>query len=126
MNRPALFLFCFVPLVPPCVPAASQPAAPRAFAHSAQMIVVVTPGWDAVQGRLQRFERADAHESWRPVGESIAIVVGSKGMGWGIGLIAAGHPGVRIKTEPIKIEGDGKSPVGFFALGTAFGDAAQP
>ena len=126
MNKPALFLFCFVPLVAACVPAAPQPAAPQAFAHSTQMIVVVTPGWDAVQGRLQRFERADTHESWRPVGAPIAIVVGSKGMGWGIGLIAAGHPGVRIEPEPVKIEGDGKSPAGVFALGTAFGDAAQP
>ena len=90
------------------------------------MIVVVTPGWDVVRGRLQRFERADTRVSWRPVGEPIAIVVGSKGMGWGIGLIAAGHPGVRIEPEPIKIEGDGKSPAGVFALGTAFGDATEP
>jgi L,D-peptidoglycan transpeptidase YkuD (ErfK/YbiS/YcfS/YnhG family) len=126
MNRPAFFLFCFVPLVAACVPAASQPAAPQAFVHSTEMIVVVTPGWNAVEGRLQRFERADTHESWRPAGEPIAIVVGNEGMGWGIGLIAAGSPGVRIESEPIKREGDGKSPAGVFALGTAFGDAAQP
>jgi len=126
MNRPAHFLFCFVPLAAACFPAASQPAAPQAFAHSTQMIVVVTPGWDAVQGRLQRFERTDTHESWRPVGEPYAVVAGSKGMGWGIGLIAAGDHGVRIETEPMKVEGDGKSPAGVFALGTAFGDAAQP
>jgi hypothetical protein len=60
------------------------------------------------------------------VGEPIPIVVGSKGMGWGIGLIDAGQPGVRFEPEPIKIEGDGKSPAGVFALGTAFGYAAQP
>jgi D-alanyl-D-alanine dipeptidase len=52
-------------------------------------------------------------------------VVGSKGMGWGIGLIDAGCPGVRVESEPIKREGDGKSPAGVFAFGTAFGDAAQ-
>jgi D-alanyl-D-alanine dipeptidase len=75
---------------------------------------------------LQRFERADPHESWRSVGEPIPVVVGSKGMGWGIGLIDAGHPGVRIEPEPIKIEGDNKSPAGVFALGTAFGYAARP
>ena len=126
MNRSALFLFCFIPLVAACAPVVSQPAAPQAFAHSTQMIVVVTPGWDAVEGRLQRFERADTHASWRPAGEPIAIVVGAGGMGWGIGLIAAGSPSVRIESEPIKKEGDGKSPAGVFALGTAFGDAAQP
>lgn len=126
MNKLALFLLCFAPFVAATVPAASQPAAPQVFAHSAQMIVVVTPGWDAVEGRLERFERADPHESWRSVGEPIPIVVGGKGMGWGIGLIDAGYPGVRVESEPIKTEGDGKSPAGIFALGTAFGDAAQP
>jgi L,D-peptidoglycan transpeptidase YkuD (ErfK/YbiS/YcfS/YnhG family) len=126
MNKPALFLLCFAPFVAARVPAASQPAAPQVFSRSIQMIVVVTPGWDAVEGRLERFERTDSHESWRSVGEPIPIVVGSKGMGWGIGLIDAGYPGVRVESEPIKIEGDGKSPAGVFVLGTAFGYAAQP
>jgi D-alanyl-D-alanine dipeptidase len=127
MNKAALFLLCFAPVATARIPAASQPAAPPpAFARSLQMIVVVTPGWDAVEGRLERFERADPHESWRSVGEPIPIVVGSKGMGWGIGLIDAGYPGVRVESEPIKIEGDGKSPAGVFSLGTAFGYAAHP
>jgi hypothetical protein len=67
MNKPALFLLCFAPLVAARVSAASQPAASPVFAHSTQMIVVVTPGWDAVQGRLERYERSDPHESWRSV-----------------------------------------------------------
>src|ERR1700742_4515104 len=110
MNKTALFLLCVAALVATHVLAASQPAAPPAFAHSTQMILVVTPGWDAVQGRLERFERADPHASWRSVGEPIPIVVGRKGMGWGIGLIAAGDPGVRVESEPLKREGDGKPP----------------
>ena len=126
MNKPALFLSCVAVLVATRVLPASQPAVSPVFAHSTQMILVVTPGWDAVQGRLERFERADAHESWRSVGEPIPVVVGGKGMGWGIGLMGAGDPGVRAESEPIKREGDGKSPAGAFALGTAFGYAAQP
>ena len=110
MNKPALFVLCFAPLIAACLPAVSQAAAPPVFARSTQMIVVVTPGWDAVEGRLERFERADPHESWRSMGDPIPIVVGSKGMGWGIGLIDAGYPGVRVESEPVKIEGDGKSP----------------
>jgi hypothetical protein len=126
MNKLAFFLSCLAPLVVAPVSATSQTVPPPAFARSTQMIIVVTPGWDAIEGRLERFERADPHESWRSLGEPIPIVVGSKGMGWGVGLIDARSPGVRIETEPIKIEGDGKSPAGVFALGTAFGYAAQP
>jgi L,D-peptidoglycan transpeptidase YkuD (ErfK/YbiS/YcfS/YnhG family) len=125
MITRTLFLLCFGPLVAAHISAASE-AAPLVLPGSTQMIVVVTPDWDAVQGRLARFERAGPHEPWRPVGEPIPIVVGSKGMGWGLGLVDAASPGIRVKSEPIKMEGDGKSPAGVFALGTAFGDAAEP
>jgi len=126
MNRSASLLLCVALFGAARVSTASQPAPAGAFARSTQLIVVVTPNWDAVEGRLERFERSDPRESWRSVGEPIPIVVGSKGMGWGIGLIGADSPGARVESEPVKREGDGKSPAGVFALGTAFGDAAQP
>ena len=93
---------------------------------STQMILVVTSNWDAVEGRLQRFERITVHEPWRPYGEPIPIVVGKDGVGWGIGLVAADDPNVRLASDPVKKEGDGKSPAGIFDLGTAFGYSAQP
>jgi L,D-peptidoglycan transpeptidase YkuD (ErfK/YbiS/YcfS/YnhG family) len=98
----------------------------NAFAHSTQLIVVTTSGWTAVEGRLQRYERASAHAAWHPIGRPIPIVVGKNGLGWGIGIIAADSPHVRVADEPVKREGDGKSPAGVFALGTAFGYASQP
>jgi L,D-peptidoglycan transpeptidase YkuD (ErfK/YbiS/YcfS/YnhG family) len=96
------------------------------FAHSTQMIVVTTSGWNAVDGRLQRFERNTPHGRWQLIGKPISIVVGRNGMGWGIGLLATNAPGIRTASEPVKKEGDGKSPAGVFALGTAFGYGAQP
>ncbi len=98
-------------------------AAPNALAHSTQVIVVTTSGWNAVEGQLQRFERASVHEQWHPVGEPIAIVVGKNGLGWGIGSIADGP---EVASGPVKKEGDGKAPAGIFELGTAFGYASQP
>src|SRR5580698_226784 len=94
------------------------------FVGSTQLIVVTTSNWGAVAGQLQRFEQV--HERWRPVGEPIPIVVGRSGMGWGIGLVAADDPNVRLPSEPVKKEGDGNSPAGIFDLGTAFGYSAQP
>lgn len=96
-----------------------------AFAHSTQVIVVTTSDWSAVEGRLQRYERASMHVKWRPVGEPISIVVGKNGLGWGIGVLAADDNGPRAASDPVKREGDGKSPAGIFALGTAFGYASQ-
>ena len=94
--------------------------------HSTQMIVVTTSSWNIVDGRLQRFERNTSHEKWQPVGKPISIVVGKNGMGWGLGLLANDAPGIRTVTDPVKKEGDGKSPAGVFALGTAFGYTPQP
>jgi L,D-peptidoglycan transpeptidase YkuD (ErfK/YbiS/YcfS/YnhG family) len=94
------------------------------FAESTQLIVVVTPNWGAVEGQLQRFERV--HEVWRPFDEPIPIVVGRNGMGWGIGVAAADDRTVRLASDPVKKEGDGKSPAGIFDLGTAFGYSDHP
>ena len=96
------------------------------LSHSTQMIVVTTSSWNAVEGHLQRYERSGAQETWNPVGQPISIVVGKKGLGWGIGVSASDDPNVRIASDPVKREGDGKSPAGVFALGTAFGYASQP
>jgi L,D-peptidoglycan transpeptidase YkuD (ErfK/YbiS/YcfS/YnhG family) len=104
----------------------AQAAEPGAVMQSTQMIVVTTPGWNAVEGTLRRYERGTPHETWRPVGEPIAIVVGQNGMGWGIGVVATDESTVRLASDPVKKEGDGRSPAGIFALGTAFGDAPQP
>lgn len=90
------------------------------------MIVVTTSNWNAVEGRLQRYERAAVGEKWRPVGEPISIVVGENGLGWGIGVIATDDAQIRSASDPVKREGDGKSPAGVFALGTAFGYSPQP
>jgi D-alanyl-D-alanine dipeptidase len=97
-----------------------------ALAGSTQMIVVTTANWNAVPGQLQRYERATTHENWRPVGDPISIVVGKGGLGWGIGAAATDDSDVRAASDPVKREGDGKSPAGVFALGTAFGSASQP
>jgi D-alanyl-D-alanine dipeptidase len=126
--KPALFLVCLLSVAGRCASAPAQAVASGAdaFAQSTQMIVVTTSSWDAVEGRLRRFERSNAHETWRPAGEPISIVVGKNGMGWGIGLIAADDANVRAADDPVKREGDGKSPAGVFALGTAFGYSAEP
>jgi L,D-peptidoglycan transpeptidase YkuD (ErfK/YbiS/YcfS/YnhG family) len=120
-------LVCLLLAISWCVsaPSGAAPAVERdPLGHSTQMIVVTTSGWNAVEGRLRRYERVTAQENWRPVGEPISIVVGKNGLGWGIGVID--DRGVRAAGDPVKKEGDGRSPAGVFALGTAFGYASDP
>src|SRR5581483_8366551 len=85
---------------------------------STQLLVVTTSDWAAVQGKLQRYERANAHGRWKAVGGPINVVVGKTGVAWGLGLRPTrGMPG------PIKREGDGKAPAGMFLLSATFGYA---
>lgn len=101
----------------PAVRVAAHPA-PAPLAASGQLLVVVTPGWDATTGTLRRFTRSTAG-AWQPEGDAIAIVVGRTGLAWGDESLAPSA------AQPIKREGDGKSPAGAFPLDTAFGFAPR-
>lgn len=79
-----------------------------------QLVLVTTPDWDSSQGTLRTFEGTDA--GWEQVGAAVPIVIGRAGAAWGVGL----HPP---QTGSRKREGDGRSPAGVFAIGTAFGYA---
>lgn len=98
----------------------AQAAGPAdVFAGSRQLLVVATPAADAVDGKLQRYQRGGAGEPWQPVGDPIPVVVGRNGLAWGSGLIPAPA------STPAKREGDGRAPEGVFALGTSFGYAGS-
>jgi D-alanyl-D-alanine dipeptidase len=126
--KPASILLCLLLIAGWCASGSTQARAFKsdALARSTQTIIVTTSSWNAVEGRLERYERATTHDKWRPVGEPISIVVGKNGLGWGIGVIATDDYNVRVASDPVKREGDGKSPAGVFALGTAFGYTPQP
>jgi len=83
---------------------------------AAQLVLVVTPDWNATQGELRAWSRAA--DGWHSAGDPIPVVVGRPGSAWGIGL----HP-AQAGTQ--KREGDGRSPAGVFAIGTAFGYAGE-
>lgn len=76
-------------------------------AESRQIAVVTTPNAAAIDGTLQRYSRTSTHDAWTKVGDAIPVVVGRNGI--------AGD----------KREGDGRAPAGIFAIGPAFGFAAE-
>lgn len=83
---------------------------------STQLIVTLTEGWQGTDAALHRFERK-AGGDWQPVGKAFASVVGNTGLAWGRGM----HTPPTRDDEPTKVEGDGKSPAGVFAVGALYG-----
>ncbi len=85
-------------------------------AESRQVLLVTTPGWNAVAAVLERYERTAAGTPWRAVGGRIPAVLGRNGLARGRGLATP-------PDGPVKREGDGRSPAGVFRIRGAFGCA---
>jgi len=90
----------------------------RRLESARQLILVVTPEWGAIEGKLQRYERTEGGSAaWRQYGEALPVVVGKNGLAWAAEFTAKlGDP-----SDPVKREGDGRSPAGIFTIGPAFG-----
>ena len=97
------------------IPSAAQ-AVPPKLSQAAKLIVVTTPDWNAVSGTLTRYQRK--HNKWESLGKPIPIVVGKTGLAWDPALAVQRVPG-----DPVKHEGDGKSPAGVFGVPNTFGFA---
>jgi L,D-peptidoglycan transpeptidase YkuD (ErfK/YbiS/YcfS/YnhG family) len=96
---------------------ASSACADGVAANCSQLIVATAPDWNSMQGRLQRFERANGN--WNAVSAPIPVLLGKSGLAWGSGLAGQEEPGLHKK------ERDGRAPAGIFAIGEVFGYEAK-
>ncbi len=87
---------------------------------STQLIISLSDGWTGTDAILRRYER-NAGASWQAVGEPVTSTLGNAGLGWGRGLHQ--QPG---GSDPVKHEGDGRSPAGVFRIGHSYGYASPP
>ncbi|HWY77455.1 MAG TPA: L,D-transpeptidase family protein [Verrucomicrobiae bacterium] len=92
----------------------------NALSSVKQLVAVTTGDWNTSAGQMRRFERTGDQSAWTKVGESLPVVVGRNGLGWGRGLTTVNN-----LSGPSKREGDGRSPAGVFRLSSAFG-LAEP
>lgn len=72
-----------------------------------QLVVVLAPDMNSTGGTLQRYTKEAA--LWEKTGEAVAVILGRNGLGWSDG------------GNPLKYEGDGRSPAGVFAITRTFG-----
>ena len=84
-----------------------------------QVILSIAPGWDAMNGRLQCFDRQGDH--WVAAGPAWPVLYGKNGLAWGRGVLGTEEPGTH------KTERDKRAPAGVFRIGTIYTyDAALP
>ena len=84
-----------------------------------QMLLVITDSPTSTKGELVYFERESDDSPWQNISNTIPVVLGRNGLGWGNGLNS-----IDSSKLPMKTEGDGRSPAGVFELGAAFGYAS--
>lgn len=80
-------------------------------AASQQLIVVLSKEMNTTSATLQRYEKEG---QWHKVGEPFWVTLGRNGLGWAEG------------GEPLKQEGDGRSPAGLFDISRTFGIEEKP
>ena len=85
--------------------------------RAGQLILVISESWSPGPAQLKTFERQNA--AWVRIGDEIRASIGKKGLAWGIGLHGS-HP----ELQPLKREGDKKSPAGVFTLDEIFGPSS--
>lgn len=96
--------------------AVSPAAAERGPLFGAEQLVLVIAETDSsARAALAAFDRTAAGWEERA---SWPVVIGRSGLAWGLGIHRAAD---RVPGEPVKHEGDGKSPAGAFVIGRAFG-----
>lgn len=90
---------------------------PALMQDARRLLLVTVPDVTSSTGTLRLYERrADA--GWVPVGAAEPVNVGTRGVAWGPAFRALANDG-----EPLKVEGDKRSPAGFYAVGRPFGFA---
>src|SRR4051812_32227463 len=106
------------------VPASSTAASmssqvPSPLRDALQLVVFTSSDWSATTGTLHRFERESTRSPWTIAASAIPAVIGRTGLAWADPALASSMG------QPVKHEGDGKSPAGAFPLDTAFGFAPR-
>lgn len=96
-------------------PAAADPC-PDVMARTKRLIVVTAPDMNTADVTLETFVRTSGRTKWVRRSGPISAVAGTAGLAWGFTFAGEARDG-----EPVKVEGDQRTPAGVFPLGSTFG-----
>ena len=100
-----------------CAPTCGK-ACPELLRDARRLILITAPTMDAVVATARLFERDAAEAPWRSIHPAEPVVLGRFGMAWG-----PDSRDLARNREPLKAEGDKRTPAGIFRTGIAFGFA---
>lgn len=116
-RNPFIFVLLSALVLSACAGAPKRDRQAAPIDGAQQLVLVTTADWNAPRGTVRAFELEQG--AWREVGAAREVTIGRAGSAWGLGLHEAQAEG------PQKREGDGRSPAGVFAIGSAFGYPAK-
>jgi L,D-peptidoglycan transpeptidase YkuD (ErfK/YbiS/YcfS/YnhG family) len=95
--------------------AKDAPGCPDAIHGAEKLVLVLSASMSARVAKAEFFERGKDGR-WTPAGKPRPATLGRNGLGWSWTFRSLASAG-----QPVKREGDGKTPAGFFGVGKAFG-----
>lgn len=101
------------------VPEAEANYCPRVLHRATRLVVVLVPHMSSPKGTMRTFERKSPSARWEGRSDPEPAVVGARGIAWGHPFQSFAKVG-----EPLKREGDERTPAGIYRFGSSFGFAA--
>jgi L,D-peptidoglycan transpeptidase YkuD (ErfK/YbiS/YcfS/YnhG family) len=100
--------------------AARAQSCPAPLAGAKRLVLVTAPSMNDVVATMRLYERASANAAWRALGATEPATIGKVGMGWSQFFLKLARRG-----EPLKVEGDKRTPAGIYPIGRSFGILAS-
>jgi len=116
-----LLLGSAIGLCPPMLALTAESTCPPELVEATRLILVVASNMNARTATVRLMERPSREKKWNEVGEVTKAMLGSAGIGW-----AWAFENFARQEDPIKHEGDGRTPAGFFHVGRPFGFGPGP
>jgi len=100
--------------------AAFAQSCPQPLASARRLVLVTAETFASSHAIVERFERVAPGAAWQVSGGPASALIGRAGLAW-----AQAFRGFARRGEPVKVEGDKRTPAGFFKIGRSFGFAVS-
>jgi L,D-peptidoglycan transpeptidase YkuD (ErfK/YbiS/YcfS/YnhG family) len=120
VNRSAAMFAAAAVLVVWSGTAIAATSCPAQLAQARHLVLVTAAGMNDTAATMRLYQRASPSVPWQALGEDEPATVGRAGMAWSQFFLRLARRG-----EPVKVEGDKRTPAGIYRIGHSFGVLAS-